>query len=149
MSIVGVIADAIDKNPVAAYAAALSTILMFVKFWELWRSRNRIETDYVFTSSPDEGNTVVIRNLSAIPMTIRFWQLQWRRCKWCPVDHSRTINPEDFGDIVIPSHASTTLVFCELDYFSTTPEALCGYKIYIRMNIAGRSRGITKRIYPK
>ena len=149
MNIAGSARQVAEISPVAIYGAVLSTILMLVKFWELWRSRSRIETDYVFTSSPDEGHTIVIRNLSAIPMTIRFWQLQWRRCRWCRSNPARVINPDDFGDIVIPSHASTRLVFRELDYFSVTPKSLGDYRIYIRLNIAGRSRVVVKRIFPK
>ncbi len=147
MNIAGSARQVAEISPVAIYGAVLSTILMLVKFWELWRSRSRIEIDYEFTSLPDIGNTVIIRNLSAIPMTIRYWELQWRRCRWCSPKPEHSVTPEEFGDIVIGSHASTRLVFSYMNYFSSSPNALGKNRIYIRLNIAGRSRPVLKKVY--
>jgi hypothetical protein len=55
---------------IAWWGAGLSTLLAFVKIWELWRDRLRIEVDYRFATDPNVGNSILIRNLSSRPLIL-------------------------------------------------------------------------------
>ncbi len=137
-----------DYNLIAIWGAGLSTILAFVKFWEIWQNRIKIEVSYNFTSNPDIGNLVIIRNLSSTPIIITYWELLW--CKWgwfCrkPADN---IGPDEFNeDLKLSGHSSTKLTFLERDHFDWSSSALGKNKIYLRLHVAGKARPILKKVY--
>lgn len=60
---------------VAWWGACLSTILAVVKLWELWRDRFRISVSYHFTSDPELGNEIFIRNLAQHPIILSHWEV--------------------------------------------------------------------------
>ncbi len=59
----------------AWWGAGLSTTLALVKLFELWQTRFRLEVSYNFTDSVEIGNEVFIRNLSAKPVILTYWEL--------------------------------------------------------------------------
>ena len=136
------------KDLVAIWGAVLSTLLACVKLWELWRSRSRIEVSYNFTGSEDVGNEIILRNLSATPLLITWWELLWQRRRWLRWKQSREVSPNEFfNDLVINGHSSARLAFQGSSYFAWSYESLERDAIYIRLHIAGKSRPILRKVY--
>lgn len=59
------------------WGAALSTSLVGLKFFEVWRDRSRMQTTFHFTSDPERGNEVTIFNISGRPLLVSYWELVW------------------------------------------------------------------------
>lgn len=139
-----------DYNLLAIWGAALSTILAAVKIWEIWRTRRRIEYSYNFAGLAEVGNEIIIRNLSATPIIISYWELVWlkKRRLGLRKQEIRRIAPEsDFSDSHVAAHSSYVLRFAEERYFSWSTLSLKGAAIYLRIQIAGERRPRLAKIY--
>lgn len=133
---------------IAWWGAGLSTLLAIVKLWELWRDRFRLDVGYNFAGNVEDGNTILIRNLSGKPIILPFWEVlyvsgYWPRRKFETVAYQ----DHDLGDRRIEPHSTLKLHFTEQNYFSWGRKALKGRKIFIRLHIAGR-KPILKQVYP-
>lgn len=131
----------------AFWGAGLSTVLAFLKIWELWVSRDRIEVTHNFSSQPERGNDIILHNVSPKPMIIAYWELQfcdWKGFRWkC----YRTIDPEeDIRDVCIQAHSPWVMNFREQNYFDWGWK-LEGKRIYLKLHIAGKKRPIRKLVY--
>ncbi len=132
---------------IAWWGAGLSTLLALVKLWELWRDRFRIDIGHNFTSEPDIGNQINIRNLSGKPIILGFWEVFYRPHLWPLKRDSYITSPEaDAYDLKIDPHSSETIGFTGMDHFDWGWKAMKGRRIYIRLHIAGR-RSVVKRVY--
>lgn len=126
-------------NFIAWWGAGLSTLLATVKLWELWRDRFRIEVGYDFTSSPEIGNEIHIRNLAGHPIILSFWELELSSRRWLPRKTDSILFREPGGgDIRVEPHSTHTLRFQEDQHFDWGYKMLKGRRIYIRLHIAGR-----------
>jgi len=134
-------------NYIAWWGAALSTLLALVKLWELWRDRFRIDVDCNLTSMPEIGNQIFVRNLSANPMILSYWELLHGSGVWPFLRFSVFESPgPDANDIKIEPHSSKTFKFAEANYFGSGHKFLQGRKIYMRLYVAGR-RPVVKKLY--
>lgn len=134
-------------NYIAWWGAALSTLLALVKLWELWNARFRIEVGYNFTSEPDIGNEVFIRNLSSKPIILSYWELLYGSgfLPFRKLEEFESPGP-DASDIRIEAHSSEIFTFAEASHFAWGYKALQGRKIYMRLHVAGR-RPVLKKLY--
>lgn len=132
----------------AWWGAALSTILAVIKGWELWRDRFRVEIGRNFTSAPEIGNTVHIRNLSPKPLILHHWDVSYGSGFW-PFRKETFICDRDYdaGDTTIAPVSTYTLNFTDESYFSTTPDRLKGRAVYLRLHVAGKGT-IRRKLYP-
>lgn len=136
------------KDVVAIWGAGLSTLLACVKLWELWKSRSRIEVSYNFTGTEDIGNEIILRNLSATPLLITWWDLLWQHRRWLRWNESKRISPDEFfEDLVLNGHSSSRLSFQGPTYFDWDYGSLGRDSIYIRLHIAGRSKPVLVKVY--
>ena len=102
----------------AVWGAVLSTILALLKIHEMWRARERIDRGYDFKSLPELGNDVIIRNLSAKPQILTYWELQWRKRRLFRWHISERVSSDEyFQDIQIPPYSIKSLTFRVEDYF--------------------------------
>jgi len=133
-----------------AWGAILSTLLLIIKFVKMWQNHLRIEVDFLFTKDVNDGNYVTVRNLLATPIIITFWQLIWMYRPWYSwkwkLDQSIDGAPPFFDVIKIDGHSEHTLNFREGNYFDWDSRSLGNKKIYLRFNIAGRSKPILKKV---
>ncbi len=132
---------------IAWWGAGLSTLLAVVKILELWRDRFQIDVSYNFTSSESIGNEILIRNLSNRPLILTHWELlycsgRWPRRSFEPLESAEF----DSGDRRLEPYATHTLHFAEANYFSSSPKALKGRRIFVLLHVAGR-RPILKLVY--
>ena len=136
-----------DTSLLALWGAVLSTILAFVKLWEVWSSRFRMNVSHNFTSCPHQGSAIFLRNLSGRPVIVEYWELFYGSGIW-PFRKTSDIasSGPDTKDQRIDSHSSKSLVFVGPDHFDWGVDALKGRKIYIRLHIAGR-RPTTKKVF--
>jgi len=138
----------IDHDLIALWGAVLSTILALTKIWEMWSARRRIEVSYSFTSIPEEGNDIIIRNVSDKPFIITFWELLFcerKNFRWVPY---RTEDPCGYAyDLCIQGHSSKTLKFRGPDHFDWGHKAMAGKRIYLRLHIAGKRKPVTHFVY--
>ena len=136
-----------EFNYIAWWGAGLSTLLAAVKLWELWRDRFRIDVGCNLTSNPDIGNEIFIRNLSAKPVILSYWEVLYGSRAWPFRKFSEVESPgPDVYDSRIDPHSSKTLTFSEQNHFGWSRTTLKGRKIYIRLFMAGR-RPVLKKIY--
>jgi hypothetical protein len=49
---------------ISIWGAILSTILAGLKIWEIYCDRMRLDVSYAFDSRPEEGNKIIVYNLS-------------------------------------------------------------------------------------
>lgn len=138
----------ISKEIIALWGAGLSTFLAFIKIWEIWSARRRIEVSYSFIGVPEVGNDIIIRNLSDKPIILVYWELLFceRKClKWIPYKNE---NPaEDTSDICIAPHSTKTLNFSGPNYFEVGHKVLGSKRLYLNMHIAGRRRPLKRLVY--
>tara|TARA_R110001599_G_scaffold352323_1_gene586711 strand:+ start:632 stop:1057 length:426 start_codon:yes stop_codon:yes gene_type:complete len=138
--------DLANIDVIAWWGAGLSTVLALIKIGELWRDRFRIDIGHKFTSEPDIGNEIYIRNLSGKPIILGFWELFYRPHLWPIKKDSYIDSPEDEAyDLKIDPHSSETISFSGANYFYSGWKAMKGRRIYIRLHIAGR-RPVLKRV---
>ena len=131
----------ISKEIIALWGAGLSTLLAFIKVWEVWSSRRRIEVSYSFIGLPEVGNDIIIRNLSDKPIIVTYWELLFcekKGMKW--VTYKNENPEEDTSDMPIPAHSSKTLNFSGQYYFDWGHKALGGKRLYLRLHIAGNRK---------
>lgn len=139
--------DLANIDVIAWWGAGLSTLLALIKIGELWRDRFRIDIGRNFTSEPDMGNEIYIRNLSGKPIILGFWELFYRPHFWPIKKDSYIDSPEaEAYDRKIDPHSIKTLRFYDANYFCWGSKAMKGRRIYIRLYIAGR-RPVLKRVY--
>lgn len=134
-------------NYIAWWGAGLSSLLALVKLWELWSNRFRVDIGHNFTSNPEIGNEILIRNLSSNPIILEYWELHYCS-RWWPfrkLEEFESPGP-DTSDIQIQPHSSKTLSFLEQYHFSWSAKTLKGRKIYIKLYIAGR-RPFFKKVF--
>lgn len=123
----------------AWWGAGLSTFLALVKVWEVWDNLFRLDISYNFTSSPEIGNEILIRNLSGKPIILAHWELLHRSGQWPFAKFSTFESAEqDAGYIKIEPHSTCTLTFVEAYHFGWSPRTLSGRSIFIRLWLAGR-----------
>jgi len=135
------------STSIAWWGAGLSTLLAFVKFYELWRDRVRVEVSYSFTGDENIGNEVFIRNLSSRPVILTHWDLlycsgHWPRRSFTPLESADF----DAGDRRVDSYSTLTLRFVDENYFNWGYEALNGRRIFVLLHIAGR-KPLLKFVY--
>jgi hypothetical protein len=140
--------SSLNSDFLSWWGAGLSTFLALVKLWEVWGNRFRLEISYNFTSSPEIGNEILIRNLSGKPIILTNWELLHRSSDWPFAKFSTVESAEhDAGDTKIEPHSTCTLAFVEAYHFGWSPRTLKGRSIVIRLWFAGR-RPITRLVYP-
>ncbi len=131
----------------AWWGACLSTFLAVVKLWEIWRDRFRLDISYNFTSLPEIGNDIFVRNLTASPIILSSWELLWFSGRWPFWKQVDSLTPPwDAGDTRIEAHSSLTLTFTGQNHFDCGVKALEGRRIYLRLYIAGR-RAVLRKVY--
>ncbi len=138
----------VNPDLLALWGAVLSTILALVKIWEIWSSRRRIEVSYNFIGLPEEGNDIIIRNISDKPFIITYWELLFcerKYFRWVPY---RTEEPGEFAhDVSVQGHSTHILNFSGADYFDWGYKAMAGKRIYLKLHIAGNKRPVKFFVY--
>ncbi len=137
-----------DREIIALWGAGLSTLLALVKLWEIWTARRRIEVSYKFIGIPEEGNDIIIRNISGTPFIVTYWELLFcerKKLRWIPY---RTEEPcADAHDMCIQQHSSKTLNFSGANYFDWGHKALSDKRIYLKLHIAGKTKPVKYIVY--
>lgn len=124
------------------WGAILSTILAFVKIWEVWQNRRRFEVRYSWIGLPGEGSTIHITNISSIPIILNYWELIFERKKYFYWVNFKIEHPDEFfSEIRIDGHSTKTLKFCDDNDFTVK----AGERLTLKIHIAGSSR---PRKYP-
>lgn len=103
---------------IAWWGAGLSTLLVIIKIFELWRDRCRIEVNCYSTSNESIGNDIVIRNLSSRPIILKYWELLDCSGHW-PLRSFKSFDgaESDSGDFRLEPYATLSLRFANEDYF--------------------------------
>jgi hypothetical protein len=133
-----------NKDDVAVYAAVLSTVLLFVKLYEMWKDRFHIDA-YLTVDGPDRDKTLYITNLSKTAIHIKYMQLYWKSTSLKRKPYKVVHLDHDFGaGINIGAFETKHISFREADDFG-----LLGgkQKLFIRLHIAGKRFSKEKRIY--
>ena len=134
-------------NFMAVWGAVLSTILAVAKLWEMWRDRFRIEVGYNFTSAPDIGNQIFVRNLAAHPVIVCYWELSWVSGRWPFRKFEYIASPEeDARDIRLGPQSSFELNFRDQNHFDTGLAATKCRRLCLRIHMAGR-RSVLCTVY--
>ena len=130
---------------IAWWGAGLSTLLAFLKIHDIWNNRFRIVVAYKFTSDPELGNEIIIRNLSSKPAILEHWELYHctNRLFFKRLQSFESAS-FDIQDIQIQPHSSKTLSFTGPNYFSSSPKILKGRAIYIKLFIVGKKPFLKK-----
>jgi hypothetical protein len=132
---------------VAWWGAILSTVLASIKVWEIWRDRFQIDISYNLTDE-SIGNTVRIRNLSARPYILEYWELLYGSGRWPHRKFELLVLPDhDEGDTRIEPYDTHEIHFTDQQHFDWGYKSLKGRKIYIRICIAAR-KPIVRLVYP-
>lgn len=131
----------IDKEAVALYAAGLSTVLLFIKIYEMWTARFRLDT-YLAVDGPDEDKKVVLTNLSAKAVHITHFEMYWAADRWSKKNYIYK-EYDLYENVQIGAYCVKTLLFREQDYFKLERDK----KLFIKLYIAGKKYPKTQRLY--
>lgn len=130
-----------------AYSADSNLDGVYRSETRLVRDRARVEVDGSFTTSVGVGNEIRIRNVSPRPLILVHWELLDRsRNPLCRQESPIAIADSIAGTTIAPA-SEHALTFSDQNYFSTSPPALNGRSLYVRLWFAGR-RPIWRRVYP-
>ena len=139
--------ESIGVTYIAWWGAALSLLLALIKLWKLWRDRFRIDVDCNLTTMSEIGNQIFVRNLSANPIILSYWELLHGSGVWPFLRLSVFEAPgPDANDIKIKPHSSKNSNFTEANYFGSGHKSFQSRKIYMRLYVAGR-RPVLKKVY--
>jgi len=134
---------------IAWWGAGLSTLLAFVRLFELWRDRFRIEIGYSFNGDSETGNEIYIRNLTNKSLILVDWELLYCSGRIPFREFSElTRADEGFGDQTIPPHSSRSLWFSGPEHFDWGVDTLKGRSLYIRFQFAGYKMKLRKVYRP-
>lgn len=129
------------------YGAILSTILAFLKIWDIWANRFRVDIGYDFASQPSQGHVIFIRNLSSKPIILQYWELHLCSNWWPFRKFEYFESPSlDIGDDKIEPYSSKKMSFKDQNYFRLSDDVIRGRKIYIKIYIVGR-KPFYKKVY--
>lgn len=125
-----------NADPIALWGAVVSTVLAIR---EIAKSRTKIEIGHAFADSPEIGNEIIIRNISASPIIITHWELLWIKRKFLLCKKIRREGPDEFNsDISLGEQERTSLMFVDQYHFDWGWKSLNGGKIYLKLRIAGK-----------
>lgn len=132
----------------ALWGAGLSTILTFIKFYEVRKNLFRLEVTYNFRSIPHLGHDITILNMSAkYPVVIIYWELYTQSECWFKKNRYVFESAEDECQIKIDPYHTKTLNFIDENYFDLNKsEILKNKKIFIKLYITGR-KSVQKLVY--
>lgn len=131
--------DMMPTTFLAWWGAGLSTLLAATKLWEFWRDRFRIEVSHNFTTHPDIGNEVLVRNLNDYPIILSYWELLWLSGRWPFLTQTPLESPDEYtNDTRIDAHSTLTLTFSGRNDFDWGVKAMKGRRIYLRLHFPGR-----------
>jgi len=134
----------------AIWGAALSSILTFIKIYELWKKRPRLFVTPHLTSSPEIGSTLTIENPSDHSFIINYWELVWKKgSKFCLKDEL-CVSPEPghgFNNFTIEPHSSYPIHFMDQYYFKWGASTIDKGKLYIKLSISGRKKPLQLLVY--
>lgn len=134
----------INKDDIAIYAAVLSTVLLIVKLYEMWKDRFRLEA-WLNISDPREGKNLMIINLSKTPIHIKYLELTWAKSKrGCKNGKHIHIEYDFAHDIQIGPYSNNNIEFKEENDFSLKNN---NKNLYARFKIAGRSGFCVRKIH--
>ena len=133
------------------YSAVVATIslivagsLAIIKIIEYRRDSRGLSVSYAWTGNPNDSDKIFLMNLSAIPMLVRHWSLEWheprilRKPKITPI---RLYDDEDLH-ITLEPRKRHTLEFSEQYRFNWFPKNKKQSALYIRLLITGKRKPI-------
>lgn len=138
----------VASSIIALWGAGLSTALALIKVWEVWSDRFQIDISYDFHANEEVGNKILIRNLTARPLILTYWEVLYRSARG-PFRKYEFLALPHLGamDIRLEHHSTHSLDFSGEHYFDWGASSLKGRTIFVRLHIAGR-RAILRRVYP-
>jgi hypothetical protein len=127
----------------AVWSTILSTALACLKIWEVSRDRLRLTATYVFSVRPEDGNEVIIQNVSKTPALITYWELMWAHRRLGRTVFERMAGyptNEGYCHITVTAHSRHVLDFKGKEHFETHGE-IEGHKVslYLRTYLVRRS----------
>jgi hypothetical protein len=134
----------LSREDIAIYAATLSTILLIIKIYEMWKDRFRLEA-WLTIDGPDHDKEIKIVNLSKTPIYIKRIELFWSRSgKEGKKSVSVNLGYDVAVDIQVGPYLTKGVHFTEADNFPI--KRGCG-NLYARFIVAGRKGSFIKKIY--
>lgn len=144
-SIIMDLLDFVKANPVATWAAIVSTGLAMIKIWEtFWRDRIRLDSTYLLTDERDVPNEVVIANLSPVPVQIAHWELAWEARWFAFWLKKEDVSPDEPTRFKINGRDEHTIRY----EFQWNGAASSGRRLVLRLKAFGQRRQIKLVIAP-
>lgn len=134
----------------AIWGASLSTILAFIKIYELWKKRPRLCVTYHLTGSPEIGNTITIENPSDHSFIINYWELVWKNSFRFWLKDEPCVSPDldyGFNNFTITPHSSYPIHFMDQHHFKWGASTIDKGKLYIKLSISGRKKPLQLLVY--
>jgi hypothetical protein len=130
----------LNSLQIAVYGAVLSTILLFVKFWELWHDRLKITVSIGWNNLGPDITEVLITSHYKNSVTITWFELYWAKHKYnIPNANDVDLGMETGCLIELPAFSTKSVEFNEQYAFGPRE----GYgNLYARISIAGRRKPI-------
>lgn len=128
----------INKDYIAIYAAMLSTVLAFIKGWELYRDRFYLDVELYQL----EEDTIYVFNPSKVNVQIKHWQLFWGKKGFLGV---KKVSDIEVGEgywvyqLDLPANSKQKIQF-EEQYAPNLNKSSIGEILYIEFTISGRSK---------
>ncbi|XHR94258.1 hypothetical protein ACFJIV_28890 [Mucilaginibacter sp. UC70_90] len=131
------------KDYVALYAGLLSTILLIIKFVELWQARFRIEADLWMIG---DENQIYVYNHTRTTVTIKGFDLYYKKGFW-PLRTLKNVDTghELCGPYKIASNDYKQFTFSEENSFAVHPKY---GKLFIKISFAGHKRPVRLLLWP-
>jgi hypothetical protein len=130
------------------WATVVSTGLALIKVWEISRERVRLTTSYSLTADPEQGNDIIISNVSMTPVMVSYWELLWlRRRNFRKIITDGRFPDEGYCNIIIGPHARYILNFRDRQHFEWGRSVVDKGTLYLKLHVVGRHRPVSLRVY--
>ena len=124
-----------------AWGTVLATALFVFRVAELVFKGPKLGTSFSFSSSPEDGNTVVITNDSNVPAILLHWELVWASAK--AASTAERIDEQDgAGPLIVGAYGTERLTFAEADHFDWGPSQRRGRSVFLKVYFARRKKPV-------
>jgi len=123
---------------VATTSLIVAASLAIIKFKEYRRDSRGIAVGYAWTGNPYDTDKIFLTNLSAIPVLVSYWSLEWHERRFLRKPKIIPIHIYDDEDlhITLEPRTRSTLEFKDQYRFSWSTKK--NASLFIRLNITGR-----------
>lgn len=146
-----------EINAITYYSAIVATLsflvagtLAMLRIREYLRDNKGIAVSYSWTGNPELPDFIYLINLSATPILVEHWELEWHEARFLKKNKISPIHIFDNEDLYLnlKPRERKALKFEGQYRFSWKPKNKQNARLFIKLHIAGRNKPLLLKVFP-